>query len=130
MEEKLCLLLLRRLNYVFHSVWSSLHGSEGSPGIYGSSVLPYILHYVMQTKIMEGWQSLEHLSLGKSMPVLCHAEELKKVILVLASYNLHNLGEKSLQHPVDTAFIPGLYSLLWKVKDIRCLQQRRKNQLL
>lgn len=75
---------------MFHSVWSSLRGSEGSLGMYGSTALPFILHYVMQTKIMEGWQSLEHLSLDKSVPVLCHAEGLKKVILVLASYNLNN----------------------------------------
>lgn len=68
---------------MFHSVWSSLHGSEGSLGIYKRTMFPHILHYVMKTKIMEG--SLEHLSLDKSVPVLCHAEGLKKVILLLAS---------------------------------------------
>lgn len=43
---------------------------------------------------MEGWQSLEHPSLGKSMAVFCLAEGLKKVILVFFSYNLKYFQDK------------------------------------
>lgn len=45
---------------------------------------------------MEGWQSLEHPSLGESMTVLCLAEGLKKVVLVFFSYNLNYFQEKTI----------------------------------
>lgn len=53
-----------------------------------------LLHYTMQVKIMEGWQSLEHPSLGKSAAVLCLAERLKEVILVFVHYNLNYFQDK------------------------------------